>query len=401
MNDYYSDILYLSSCFIHSNRAHLRPDMDFEKIYNEARAQSVDLWVMSAVCGADNASVCPFLSQFNSVLVSEAAKNALRRTHVKKLITDLSAAGLSPIVVKGETISRLYPNPLLRRSVDTDLFFESFPQCEKARDILTARGAVLLHPDIADKHFSMIVPGAGKVELHHMLMKEEFHSTILRGFPPVSEPLEEVSSYDGFNMTTLGKTDCLIFLTAHFLEHFLFGRCDIRQISDILMYVSRFRDEIDSDLFFRFLDHTNRRTFFGVVQGVGIESLGFDKTDLFDIPYSAENVFLFLADCFSGCVKGIWSKSDAPVRGRGVAENKILYNGNSSFYVKATLKGVSHALFPPKSFLAELFPYYQKHPFLLPVAWFNNIGALVSGVVAAQRLSRRRARLLRRLGFID
>ncbi len=401
MNDYYSDILYLSSCFIHSNRAHLRPDMDFEKIYNEARAQSVDLWVMSAICGADNASICPFLSQFNSSLVSEAAKNALRRTHVKKLITDLSAAGLSPIVIKGETISRLYPNPLLRRSVDTDLFFESLPQCEKARDILTSRGAVLMHPDAVDKHFCMSVPGADRVELHHTLLTEEFHSSILRGLPPVSEPLEQVSSKDGFSMTTLGKTDYLIFLTAHFLGHFLFSRCDIRQICDILLYVSNFKDEIDSDLFFRFLDHTNRRTFFGVVQGVGIEYLGFDKADLFDIPYNMENVSLFLDDCFSGGVKGIWSKSDAPVRGLGVSGNKIRYGRSHSAYIKATLKGISRALFPSKSFLAELFPYYQKHSVLLPVAWFNNIAALVSGVVSAQRLSRRRARLLRRLGFID
>ncbi len=401
MNDYYSDILYLSSCFIHANRAHLRPDMNFEKIYNEARAQSVDLWVMSAVCGADNASVCPVLSRFNSILLSQAAKNALRRTHVKKLIADLSAAELSPIVIKGETISRLYPNPLLRRSVDTDIFFQSFSQCEKARDILTSRGGVLLHPDSVDKHFCMSVPGAGRVELHHTLLTEDFHSSILRGFPPVSQPFEKVSSKDGFSMTTLGKTDYLIFLTAHFLQHFLFSRCDIRQISDILMYVSSFKDEIDSDLFFRFLDHTNRRTFFGVVQGVGIEYLGFHKADLFNLPYNMENVSLFLDDCFSGCVRGIWSKSDAPARGRSVAGNKIRYGHNPSAYVKATLKGVSHALFPPKTFLAELFPYYQKHPVLFPIAWFNNIAALISGMVSAQKLSRRRSRLLRRLGFID
>lgn len=401
MKDYYSDILYLSSCFIHENRAHLRPDMDFERIYNEALAQSADLWVISAVCGADNASVCPVLSRFNSLLVSEAAKNALKRAHVKKLIADLSAAGLSPIVIKGETVSRLYPNPLLRRSVDTDLFFQTLTECEKARDLLISRGGVLLHPNAVDKHFCMSVPGAGRVELHHLLLTEDFRSSILRGFQTAPQPLENVSAKDGFSMTTLGKTDNLIFLTAHFLQHFLFSRCDIRQIADILMYITSFKDEIDADLFFRFLDHTNRRTFFGVVQGAGIEGLGFDKEELFDIPYNTENVSLFLQDCFAGCAKGIWSKSDGPARGLGVAGNKIRYGHNHSAYIRATLKGVSRALFPPKAFLAELFPYYKRHPLLLPAAWFNNIAALVSGTASAQRLSRRRSRLLQRLEFTD
>lgn len=398
MDRYFLDMLYLVSCAVHDKQAVLRKDMNFAKIIMEADGQDCRMWVISAALSAKNSDIFPDNDKYKALLIQYSAKEAIRRINAAKVIQGFSDDGLSPVIIKGETLAMLYPNPVLRESVDTDIFFAEKEQCDFAFDKLLKTGSNCPYPDRIKKHAVISHPTAGRLELHYDLYDHDFHKLHLNSEKIIQEPFEPVLIKNNFKMTTLGKTDSLKFILCHMINHFLFSRCDIKQMVDICIYIRTYKDDINWNEFKRFLNNTGYTDIFNTIIGIGTEYLGFYKTDFIDTQYSKTNVELLLEDCLSGCTRGVWSSSSLS-RGCGIISGKLNNEGFFKSSVKF-FKRTLNVIFPKAHFLFKTFPYCKKNKLLLPVAWIHNIASLVSGIFKTRNIFKRRKRVLVNLGFI-
>lgn len=400
MEQYFKDLLYLIGCAIHSRCAVLRKDMDIDRILLEAHGQSCLFWALSAMLSAENSADFPVLLHYKDTLDQKYNWEKGKKKIVYRFIRDMEAAGLKPVIIKGETLCRLYPDPLLRESVDTDIFFTNKEECKAAEQLLIQAGGTMKDYDAREiKHSAAMLPGAGRFEFHHHLFSKDFYELHLKKEDFSKEPLERIT-VNGTELTTLGKTDLFKFVLCHMIHHFLFGRCDLRQVCDILMYVQTFRDSMDKAELFRFLNSTGYTQLFYTLEGIGIEYLGFDKEKLFKAQYSKKTAELFLIDCFNGCTKGLWTKHNTTARGFGIFE-MWLRREKFSFSPKALAKRTAEVLFPDKGLLYEQFPYCERYHVLIPAAWCNNIFVLIRGILQTRKKFRQRKKMLEQLGILE
>lgn len=389
-------MLYLTACTVQNTPAVLRADMDFARILHESEGQSVSLFVLSALTTAENSELCPDLAACRTRLVRESAKKALARRGSRAMVQSFADAGFEPILIKGESLAMLYPNPLLRTSVDTDLYFPDHAHCIAARDAVLAAGGVLVHDlDSDGKHYHMEYPGAGCVELHISLLTDRYEASVL-GIEPhelITEPFRELTTPDGFCFRTLGVTDALKYNFCHMISHFLFNRCDMRHFADIASYVRAYKDQIDRDSLCAFLDKIGKHKLFDTVLGAAVRYLGFAAADLLPFSCTDEATALLVADCLDGCLPGVWRKSPL-TRGRGVVSAELCSTSRMG-YVKRLVQALfRQVLFPKKTFLRSMFPYYAEKSYLLPVAWLHNIGSMITGAIRAHRRHKKRGKLM-------
>lgn len=397
MEQHFLDALYLIGCAVRGKRAVLREDMNFDLILHECYGQSCDLWAIDALLNAKNAEILDNTTQLRTFLLKTCAKETLRRVSVDKMLRNMEENGFKPILIKGDVLADLYPNPILRKSVDTDLFFQSGSERDAAGEFLVKTGGVGENLSGEGKHSAVKYPGAGRIELHKSLYDEDFHKLHLKGDDIIKEPLCRMKNKRGCDITTLGKTDSLKYVFCHMMGHFLFSRCDIRQMCDILMYVKTYRDEADKEELLSFLKKTGYYESFATVMGVGVEFLGFDKRELFDLKYSKKTVELFLTDCFNGCTKGVWGKTSQP---RGVGLFSYEFTGKKFSRGKSPARAIKRVLMPGTKLLGSLYPYCEKRSFLIPAAWVNNITDVAKGLWDNRNKLKSRESLLKRMGVL-
>lgn len=393
MERYFQDMLYLSGCAVHNRRAVLSEKMDFERIIKESYGQSVLLWVLSAIVTAENPELCPQVDEYRKILFIETSKNAVRRNGVRKLIEHLEGAGLNPVVIKGETLALLYPQPLLRMSVDTDLFFSAEEQCIAAYKLVTGEKEIRRKEN--GKDYCVKCKDAGRVELHFRLIGEELEQIGIGEEDLIKDSLKRIKTSNDFSLTAFSEINALEYIFCHLISHFLFARCDLKQIIDFNMYISENKAFISSEELYNFLERIGKKTFFDTLQGVGIEYLGFSADKLFVTKYSKESVKMLTEDCLNGGTIGVWGKKSTP-RGSGLASSEIK---NLSL---GTIAGeIAKTLMPKKSLLFEQFAYCADRNLMLPVAWANNIYDVCIGALRSKRKLARRKALLVQMNLIE
>lgn len=397
MKQYIYDMLYIISCAVHDKTAVLRDDMDIDSILFEAYGQSCLLWCITALLNAANHKSFPFIKKHEKVITQKKEFERKRRRAAYKLIQLLTEQGLNPIIIKGECLAALYPDPLLRESVDTDIFFIDAKNCEKAFTFICNNGGKPADSG-EGKHTAVTYHDAGRVELHHSLFDKDFYELHLQKEMVISEPTEKLQ-IGSYTLTTLGKNSSVKYILCHMIHHFLFNRCDMRQIFDVLVYIRAYKNEIDTDELMQFLKNTHYKGIFDAIIGVGIQYLGFTKEELYDVNYSPSIVEEFLSDIFNGCIKGLWTNnSEKNARGFGVFEVE-LSNKKRTVLHRIPIKRIVNVLIPKKELLFSQFEYCKRNRMLIPIAWANNIFDVAKGAAAVNAAKKRRYNLLARLGI--
>ena len=392
MEQYFLDTLYITGCAVQNKKAHIRENMDVERTLRESYGQSCSLMILYGLVSAENIEILEHAEDMREYLAERMAKEAARQASIAKMINTLDEKGFDPIVIKGPVLASLYPDPALREFGDIDLFFDDEEKCHDAAEYLISLGGKIDGIEGMGKHDCLYFPGVGKVEIHYSLYEEDFKRLHLKNESVIKEPFEKIALRNGEEMITFGKTDTIKYIFCHMMGHFLFNRCDLKQVCDILLYLKTYRTEIDRIELLRFLDETGYKDAFATVVGAGIEYLSFSKEELMDVGYSHETVRLFLEDCFAGCTKGVWGKNGVR-RGKGTVSIEL--NGSK----KELLKKVRRGVFPEKRFLKGMYPYCERHPMLIPIAWGENIIDLARGALLARGRIRGREPLLRKMNI--
>ena len=340
----------------------------------------------------------PLFAAIKQQVIGQVLNQTVRSAEFTDLYRRLRAAGLHPVVVKGQLCSRLYPLRDHRISADDDLFIPEgeFFACHEA---LLANGLTTDTPadelPTADEVSYTKKDSPLYIELHRHLFDsaEDAHDELNHFFVDIA-PVE----VDGF--LTMPPHEHLLYLILHAYKHFVYSGIGLRQFCDIGLWARAYHDQIDWQRLHDQCASVHAATFAAAAFRIARTYLDID----FDLPglwVGDVDVEPLLHDTLCGGVYG--SNSYTRLHSSTVTLNAV----------KASRTGekssVLRTVFPKRAYLERRYPYLKKRPYLLPVAWVQRIahyaGEKQSGAdnsaSGSIKLAKGRIELMKRYEIID
>lgn len=322
----------------------------------------------------------------------------MRASEFAGLYQRLRAAGLHPVVVKGQLCSRLYPQTDHRISADDDLLIPDgeFMACHEQ---LLANGPRTGTPadELASADEVPYTKGGSPlyIELHRRLFdsSEDAHDELNHFFTDIN-PVE----MDGF--LAMLPHEHQLYLLLHAYKHFVRSGIGLRQFCDIGLWARAYHAEIDWQRLHEQCESVHAATFAAAALRIAKDDLGIE----FGLPApwsDAVDAEPLLHDSLCG---GVYGSNDLTrLHSSTVTLNavKASWTGEKS--------GVLRTVFPKREYLERRYPYLKKHPYLLPVAWVQRIahyagekktgaGNSASGSI---KLAKERIELMKRYDIMD
>ena len=373
--------------------------VDWPAIFTLANQQKLLPILFEAVrkspAAAENAALFAAVKQ---QVIAQVLHQTMRASEFADLYQKLRAAGLHPIVVKGQLCSRLYPQTDHRISADDDLYIPDaeFMACHEQ---LLANGLTTDTP--ADE-----LPTADEVsytkdgsplyiELHRHLFDsaEDAHDELNHFFADLN-PVE----IDG--LLAMPPHEHLLYLILHAYKHFVRSGIGLRQFCDIGLWAQAYHSEIDWQRLHEQCESVHAATFAAAVFRITKDYLGIE----FDLPAPWDgsiDVEPLLHDSLCG---GVYGSNDLT----RLHSSTVTLNA-----VKASRTGekisVLRTVFPKREYLERRYPYLKKRPYLLPVAWAQRLAHYASekqsgagnSASGSIKLARERIELMKRYGVMD
>ena len=303
---------------------------------------------------AENAALFAAVKQ---QVIGQVLNQTVRSAEFADLYHKLRAAGLHPIVVKGQLCSRLYPLKDHRISADDDLYIPDaeFMACHEQ---LLANGLTTDTPayELATADEVPYTKNGSPlyIELHRHLFDsaEDAHDELNRFFEHF--PAAEIDSF-----LAMPPHEHLLYLILHAYKHFVRSGIGLRQFCDIGLWARAYHAEIDWQRLYEQCESVHAATFAAAAFRIARDYLGIE----FDLhaPWSdAVDVEPLLHDSLCG---GVYGSNDLTrLHSSTVKLNavKASRTGEKS--------GVLRTVFPKREYLERRYPYLKKHPYLLPVA---------------------------------
>lgn len=331
-------------------------------------------------------------------VIAQVLHQTMRASEFSGLYQKLRAAGLHPIVVKGQLCSRLYPLKDHRISADDDLLIPDgeFMACHEQ---LLTNGLTTDTPvdelATADEVSYTKEGSPLYIELHRHLFDsaEDAHDELNHFFADLN-PVE----MDGF--LAMPPHEHLLYLILHAYKHFVRSGIGLRQFCDIGLWARAYHVEIDWQRLHEQCESVHAATFAAAAFCIAREYLGID----FDLPMpwdASIDVEPLLHDTLCG---GVYGSNDLT----RLHSSTVTLNA-----VKASRTGekssVLRTVFPKREYLERRYPYLKKRPYLLPVAWVQRIAHYASekqsnpdnSASGSIKLGKERIELMKRYGIMD
>lgn len=343
-------------------------NVDWPAVFALAGQQKLLPVVFEAVrktpAAAENAAMFAAVKQ---QVIAQVLHQTMRASEFAGLYQKLRAAGLHPIVVKGQLCSRLYPQTDHRISADDDLYIPDveFMACHEQ---LLANGLTTDTPadELASADEVPYKKGGSPlyIELHRHLFDsaEDAHDELNHFFADLN-PVE----IDGF--LSMPPHEHLLYLLLHAYKHFVRSGIGLRQFCDIGLWARAYHGEIDWQRLHEQCESVHAATFAAAAFRIARDDLGID----FDLPApwsDAVDAEPLLHDSLCG---GVYGSNDLT----RLHSSTVTLNA-----VKASRTGekisVLRTVFPKREYLERRYPYLKKRPYLLPVAWVQRIAHYAS-----------------------
>lgn len=339
----------------------------------------------------------PLFAAIKQQVIGQVLNQTVRSAEFADLYRSLRAAGLHPVVVKGQLCSRLYPLRDHRISADDDLFIPEgeFFACHEA--LLANRLTTDTPADelpTADEVSYTKKDSPLYIELHRHLFDsaQDAHDELNHFFADIA-PVE----VDGF--LTMPPHEHLLYLILHAYKHFVYSGIGLRQFCDIGLWARAYHDQIDWQRLHDQCAGVHAATFAAAAFRIARTYLGidFDLPGLWDGDVDVEPL---LHDTLCGGVYG--SNSYTRLHSSTVTLNAVKASrtgGKSS---------VLRTVFPKRAYLERRYPYLKKRPYLLPVAWVQRIvhyagerSGADNSASGSIKLGKERIELMKLYGIMD
>ena len=374
-------------------------NVDWPAVFALAGQQKLLPIVFEAVrkspAAAENAALFAAVKQ---QVIAQVLHQTVRASEFAALYQTLRAAGLHPLVVKGQLCSRLYPLKDHRISADDDLYISDaeFMACHKQ---LLANGLTTDTP--ADElatadEVSYTKNGSPLyIELHRHLFDsaEDAHDELNHFFTDIN-PAE----IDG--LLAMPPHEHLLYLILHAYKHFVRSGIGLRQFCDIGLWARAYYAEIDWQRLHNQCESVHAATFAAAAFRIAGDYLGIE----FDLPApwsDAVDAEPLLHDSLCG---GVYGSNDLT----RLHSSTVTLNA-----VKASRTGekssVLSTVFPKREYLERRYPYLKKRPYLLPVAWVQRLAHYAkekqsgadSSASGSIKLAKERIELMKQYDIMD
>ena len=373
--------------------------MDWSAVFTLAGQQKLLPIVFEAArktpAAAENAALFAAVKQ---QVIAQVLHQTMRASEFAGLYQRLRAAGLHPVVVKGQLCSRLYPLKDHRISADDDLLIPDgeFMACHEQ---LLANGLTTDTPadelPTADEVSYTKSDSPLYIELHRHLFDsaEDAHDELNHFFTDIN-PVE----MDGF--LAMLPHEHLLYLLLHAYKHFVRSGIGLRQFCDIGLWARAYHAEIDWQRLHEQCESVHAATFAAAAFRIARDYLGIE----FDLPApwsEAVDVEPLLHDSLCG---GVYGSNDLTrLHSSTVTLNavKASRTGEKS--------GVLRTVFPKRAYLEHRYPYLKKRPYLLPIAWVQRLAHYAgekqsdadSSTSGSIKLAKERIELMKRYGVME
>ena len=359
--------------FLQCVRAGLHPDEPvepelsqaaFPRVFTLGKQHQLTGLVLDTLMKAHQPLPPEQVSEARSAAVNAAIRQQIQENELLDLLLALYAEGIEPLLVKGAVCRNLYPQPLLRPSVDEDLYLPR-AQAEKAHSLLCSHGLTPDKPEATvetDFELSYHRPNSPTyLELHFSLLDPD--SPV---FGPCNVFFQDSFSHPStvqiqdVEVRTLCPTEHVLFLLLHAYKHFLHSGFGIRLIADLCLFTARYADEIDHAHVFEACRQLRCEAFAAACYKIGSVWLGFEVPAIWQKETVDE--LPLLEDILESGLHGAESLDrlhSSTITLQTVANERT---GKRS-------GGLRGSLFPSANQLSGRYRYLQKAPFLLPVAW--------------------------------
>ena len=373
MND--TNILFLAiiKAALQGQRPELPPDIppeQWQALFELAGIHKMLPLIYEAVYHHPALAGTALLGRAKQQVRHQVVSQTLRTEDFWELNDRLQAAGVNALTVKGIVCRSLYPQPDHRPSSDEDVLIPP-AQLELCHQVLTRFGMTTTgQPQDYELPYRK-ADSPLYIELHQSLFPPEqtAYGDWNRFFADVHSRATTVQ-IQGHSIRTLDHTDHLFYLICHAFKHFLHSGFGIRQVCDILLYAGAYGAVLDWQQVLEHCRAIRAERFTAAIFAIGRNYLGFDaQTAAYPESWQAIQVDErpMLQDLLSAGVYGDASMS------RKHSSNITLDAIAAQRAGKKARGALLSSLFPTTQQLKGRYPYLEKCPYLLPVAWGSRL----------------------------
>jgi len=250
---------------------------DFAALLREAQRQAVDGLLYALPQLSVGEAERPLLKQWIGGLLPLEMANRQMNQVVVELARAFDAAHLRYVLLKGQSCAAVYPQPLLRRAGDIDLYIA--PQhFEEAKCVLQNLGFVFDHQTLLHEVFER---KGVTVELHRALQPMQWPPAVKHLKQMMHKEVDTVGEWqhfveiDGYNVPILPPHLNVVLLTAHIMVHATHLGIGLRQLVDWGMVLTTYGHRLDRALLKNALSQLHLTRFYRILSAFSVEYLGF------------------------------------------------------------------------------------------------------------------------------
>jgi len=242
-------------------------DIDVDRIYKLSREQEIWHTVYLALHNTDGAK------KYNGEFLFAYQKNLKRNEFVFNTVEKLEENNIQCCIMKGMVVASLYKEPLCRISGDTDILIKEDDE-KKSMKVLSQIGYTVYERGLNSHHYVATHPIGGILEVHVKMYSDPTKDILFNDRLRYDEELIEMN-ISGHTVRTFGITDNAVYLTAHYIKHFISKGVGIRQLMDLLLYIEKYKDSIDWDRYNRIFEELRYTELIRALYAIGNKYFGF------------------------------------------------------------------------------------------------------------------------------
>lgn len=306
MTNNFKDMLNLFSCAV--NGANIRTDLpyDFNAIFALSKKQQIDTILFPVINSiySQNQSLIEksTYDRWESDFYKTISFSMIRTNYINKLLSNFEEQNIDYCVLKGEVLADLYFVPDSRVSGDVDIWIRDCNKVKNALNILAADGFRVPATNSNSHQIECYHKIYGLVEIHTDICDKIAKTLWFENKLRFDEKPIRFEDKKGNKFYTLSYTDGAVFVAFHFLKHFLSHGCGCRQLMDMLLYFTRYKQQINWEKFDLVFKELNYLRFIKMCEKIGEKYFGLNFET--DIDVSDEIIESILTDLETAGVFG-------------------------------------------------------------------------------------------------
>lgn len=254
-------------------------DFQWKDVFHIAKSQS--LAGVTGQYALDNPEISARLPEglrkkIKLFIIRNAAIHSYFDSCLVHVVSELRAAGIEPVLLKGQGLARNWPRPELRQCGDIDLWVGE-ENYDKARKILLSLSPLGKEHHETIKHAAFEF-GIVTIELHRFSeintssrrIDAIYRKYSLEGLSKNTVPID----FGGTEVTTPSDDFNAFYIFSHLWHHFISSGVGLRQICDWMLFLHSRKGKINLEYIEKLLDEMGLTVPWQVFGCIAVDSLG-------------------------------------------------------------------------------------------------------------------------------